>query len=95
MIPSKQIVDGGSTFAPNPITYKDLPPEHQQKYDEILELFIADLIGSYERTRTNGIRWKGFDPEGALDGVDLSIPSEEQTRAVCQELNYMVTHSLH
>jgi hypothetical protein len=41
------------------------------------------------------IRWKGFSPEGALDGVDLSLPSEERTRALRQEVNYMVSQSLH
>jgi hypothetical protein len=46
-------------------------------------------------TRHHGIRWKGFSPEGALDGVDLSLPLEECTRALCQEVNYMVAHSLH
>ena len=71
-----------------------LPPELQQKYDELMELFKADLIGSYERTYTSGIRWMGFDPEGALDGVDLSVPSEERTRALRQELNYMVATAL-
>ena len=40
----------------------------------------ADLIGSFERTRNHGIKWKGFSPEGALDNVDLSVPSEERTR---------------
>ena len=88
-------MDGEGSHGPNPITYEDLPLEHQQKFDELLEIFKADLIGSYERTRSNGIRWKGFNPEGALDGVDLSTPSEERTRALRQELNYMVAHSLH
>jgi hypothetical protein len=36
-----------------------------------------------------------FSPEDALDGVDLSLPSEERTRALRQEVNYMVAHSLH
>ena len=53
--------------------------------DEIKALFEAD----------HGIRWKGFSPEGALDDVDLSTPSEERTRALQQEVNYMVAHSLH
>jgi hypothetical protein len=56
----------------DPITYEELPAEHKQKYDEIKVLFEADLIGSFEKTRHHGIRWKGFSPEGALDGVDLS-----------------------
>jgi hypothetical protein len=38
---------------------------------------------------------KGFSPEGALDGVNRSLPSKERTRALRQEVNYMVAHSLH
>jgi hypothetical protein len=79
----------------DPVTYEELTPEHKQKFDEIKALFEADLIGSFERTRHHDIRWKGFSPEGALDGVDLSLPSEEHTRALRQEVNYMVAHSLH
>src|SRR4051812_16888333 len=78
-----------------PVTYDELPVEHKAKYDEIRELFEADLIGSFERTHTHGIKWRGFSPEGALDEVDLSVPSEERTRALRQEVNYMVAHSLH
>jgi hypothetical protein len=78
-----------------PITYDDLPDEHKKKYDDIKSVFEADLIGSFERTRKHGIRWKGFSPEGALDEVDLSLPSEDRTRALRQEVNYMVAHSLH
>jgi hypothetical protein len=77
------------------ITYEELPAEHKQKYDEIKALFEADLIGSFEKTRHHGVRWKGFSPEGTLDGVDLSTPSEDRTRALCQEVNYVVAHSLH
>jgi hypothetical protein len=79
----------------NSVMYEDLTPEHKQKFDEIKSLFEADLIGSFERTRHHGIRWKGFSSDGALDGVVLSLPSEERTRALCQEVNYMVAHSLH
>jgi hypothetical protein len=78
-----------------PVTYEELTHEHKQKFDEIKALFEADLIGSFERTRHHDIRWKGFSPEGALDGVDLSLPLEECTRALRQEVNYMVAHSLH
>jgi hypothetical protein len=77
------------------VTYEELTPEHKQKFNEIKALFEADLIGSFSRTRHHGIRWKGFSLEGALDGVDLSLPSKERTRALCQEVNYMVAHSLH
>src|SRR3954469_22518188 len=78
-----------------PVTYDELPEEHKAKYDDVKALFEANLIGSFERTRKHGIRWKGFSPEGALDEVDLSVPSEERTRALRQEVNYMVAHSLH
>ncbi|KAK1670259.1 hypothetical protein QYE76_058418 [Lolium multiflorum] len=54
-------------MADGPITYEDLPEEHKKKYDEIKAVFEADLIGSFERTRKHGIRWKGFSPEGVLD----------------------------
>ena len=69
---------------PKPVTYEELPPEHKKKYDDIKAQLEADLIGSFERTRNHGIRWKGFSPEGALDNVDLSMPSEERTRALCR-----------
>jgi hypothetical protein len=69
----------------DPVTYEELTPEHKQKFDEIKALFDADLIRFFERTRHHGIRWKGFLPEGALDGVDLSLPLEECTRALRQE----------
>ncbi|KAK1609942.1 hypothetical protein QYE76_033615 [Lolium multiflorum] len=59
-----------------PVTYGDLTGELKKKYDEIKSALEADLIGSFHRTRSHGIRWKGFTPEGALDGVDLSTPSE-------------------
>jgi hypothetical protein len=78
-----------------PITYEELFAEHKQRYDEIKAQFEADLIGSFERTRHHDVRWKGFSPEGALDGVDLSTPSEDRTRALWQEVNYAVAHSLH
>jgi hypothetical protein len=79
----------------DPVIYEELTPKHKHEFDEIKALFEADLIGSVERTRHHGIRWKGFSPEGALDGVDLSLPLEERTRALRQEVNYMVAHSLH
>ncbi|KAK1686709.1 hypothetical protein QYE76_047557 [Lolium multiflorum] len=78
-----------------PVTYADLPEEHKKKYDEMKAILEADLIGSFMKTRSHGIRWKGFSPEGALDEVDLSTSSEERTRALRQEINYMVAHSLH
>ncbi|KAK1628204.1 hypothetical protein QYE76_002519 [Lolium multiflorum] len=77
-----------------PVTYEELSGELKKKYDEV-KAFLEALIGSFHRTRSHGIRWKGFSPEGALDGVDLSTPSEERTRSLRQEINFMVAHSLH
>ena len=57
-----------------PVTYEELTLEHKQKYDEIKAQFEADLIGSFERTRHHGIRWRGFSSEGTLDNIDLSMP---------------------
>jgi hypothetical protein len=79
----------------DPITYEELSAEHKQRYDEIKTQFKANLIVSFERTRNHGVRWKGFSPVGALDGVDLSVPSEYRTKALRQEVNYAVAHSLH
>jgi hypothetical protein len=79
----------------DPVTYEELSPEHKLKFDEINALFEADLIRSFERTRHHGIWWKGFSPEGIFDGVDLSLPLEERTKALRQEVNYMIAHSLH
>ena len=78
-----------------PITYEELPAEHKKNYDDVKAAFEADLIGSFVRTRSHGIRWNGFSPDGVLDGIDLSVPSEERTRALRQEVNYMVAHSIH
>ncbi|KAK1616005.1 hypothetical protein QYE76_021522 [Lolium multiflorum] len=78
-----------------PVTYEELPDELKKQYNEIKATLEADLIGSFQRTRSHGIRWKGFSPQGALDGIDLSAPSEERTRGLRQEINYLVAHSLH
>ncbi|KAK1682099.1 hypothetical protein QYE76_042947 [Lolium multiflorum] len=82
-------------MAEEQITYEDLPPDHKKKYDELKAIVEAELIGSFEKTRSHGIRFKGFTPQGVLDGLDLSLPSDERTRALRQEINYVVAHSLH
>jgi hypothetical protein len=78
-----------------PIIYEELSAEHKQRYDEFKAQFKANLIGSFERTHHHGVKWKGLSPEGTLDGVDLSTRSEDRTRALRQEVNYVVAHSLH
>ncbi|KAK1665877.1 hypothetical protein QYE76_054036 [Lolium multiflorum] len=82
-------------MAEEQITYEDLPPDHKKKYDELKAICEAELIGSFEKTRSHGIRFKGFTPQGVLEGVDLSLHSQERTRALRQEINYVVAHSLH
>ncbi|KAK1599886.1 hypothetical protein QYE76_018721 [Lolium multiflorum] len=82
-------------MAEEQITYEELPPDHKKKYDELKAICEAELIGSFEKTRSHGIRFKGFTPQGVLEGVDLSLPSEERTKALRQEINYVVAHSLH
>ncbi|KAK1632240.1 hypothetical protein QYE76_006555 [Lolium multiflorum] len=46
-----------------PVTYEELPDELKKKYNEIKATLEADLIGSFQRTRSHGIRWKGFSPK--------------------------------
>ncbi|KAK1685746.1 hypothetical protein QYE76_046594 [Lolium multiflorum] len=50
---------------------------------------------TYASTDEHKKRWNGFTAEGALDQVDLSTPSEERTRALRREINYMVAHSVY
>ncbi|KAK1647203.1 hypothetical protein QYE76_065008 [Lolium multiflorum] len=88
-------MSSSSQIAGEPVKYEDLPPEHKKRYDELKAILEADLIGAFEKTRSHGIKFKGFQPEGALDGLDLSLPSDERTRALRQEVNYAVAHSLH
>ncbi|KAK1627411.1 hypothetical protein QYE76_001726 [Lolium multiflorum] len=49
-----------------PVTYEDLTDELKKKYDEVKAILEADLIGSFHRTRSHGIRWKGFSPRAQL-----------------------------
>ncbi|KAK1687135.1 hypothetical protein QYE76_047983 [Lolium multiflorum] len=42
-------------MAEEPIKYEDLPAEHKKKYDDLKATFEADLIGSFEKTRSHGI----------------------------------------
>ena len=52
-----------------------------------------EVLKQYTWTRNGGIRYIG-DPESALSGVDLSVPSEERNQALRQEINYMIHHAL-
>jgi hypothetical protein len=69
-----------------------LSEEHKQKYDEIKAAFEADLIGSFERTRHHGIRWKGFSSEGALDEVDLLLRKNVRELSARKSTTWWLTH---
>ncbi|KAK1641870.1 hypothetical protein QYE76_059675 [Lolium multiflorum] len=43
-----------------PVTVEELTGELKKKYDEVKSALEADLIGSFHRTRSHGIGWKGF-----------------------------------
>ncbi|KAK1663051.1 hypothetical protein QYE76_051210 [Lolium multiflorum] len=50
-----------------PVTYEDLTEELKKKYDEVKAILEADLIGSFQRTRSHGIRWKGFSLKRSME----------------------------
>ncbi|KAK1693462.1 hypothetical protein QYE76_010159 [Lolium multiflorum] len=65
-----------------PVTYGDLPDDLKKQYNEIKATLEADLIGSFQRTRSGGIRWKGFSPQGhniGDSGEDRRKSATEQT----------------
>ncbi|KAK1698879.1 hypothetical protein QYE76_015576 [Lolium multiflorum] len=43
-------------MAEEQITYEELPPDHKKKYDELKAICEAELIGSFEKTRSHGVR---------------------------------------
>ncbi|KAK1641775.1 hypothetical protein QYE76_059580 [Lolium multiflorum] len=80
-----------SEMAEEQITYEDLPAEHKKKYDELKAIVDAELIGSFEKTRSHGIRFKGFTPQGVLDGVDcLSLRGTYQSPATGDQLRWPI-----
>ena len=52
-----------------------------------------EVLKHFTWTRSGGIRCIG-EPELALHGIDLSVPSEECSQALRQEINYMIHHAL-
>ncbi|KAK1615485.1 hypothetical protein QYE76_021002 [Lolium multiflorum] len=60
-------------MAEEQITCKDLPAEHNKKYDELKAIREAELIGSFETTRSHNIKLKGNTcPSHGVNTVDLS-----------------------
>ena len=71
----------------------DLTAEHKRKNDQVMADLGKEFLKQYTWTRNGGIRYIG-DPESALSGVDLSVPSEERNQALRQEINYMIHHAI-
>ncbi|KAK1617321.1 hypothetical protein QYE76_022838 [Lolium multiflorum] len=60
-------------MAEEQITYKDLPAEHKKKYDELKAICEAELIGSFETTRSHSIKLKGDTRlSHGVNTIDLS-----------------------
>ena len=60
-------------MAEEQITYKDLPAEHKEKYDELRAICEAELIGSSETTRPHNIKLRGNTClSHGVNTVDLS-----------------------
>jgi len=72
---------------------EDLTPEHKRKFDQVMEDLAKEVLDHFVWTRNGGARLVG-DPESALSGIDLSVPSEERSQALRQEINYMIHHTL-
>jgi len=63
------------------VTLEDLKGEHRKLYDDTLAKLTQDLLARFVRTRHGGVRTVGHTDD-LLDGVDLSTPSEERSRAL-------------
>ena len=61
-----------------PPMLEDLPPEHRQKYEQVMADLVEEVLKHFTWTRFGGIRCVG-EPESALHGIDLSVPSEERS----------------
>ena len=87
---SKAGEQADGTFLPEgktgPPTMEDLTPEHKRKFDLVMEDLAKKVLAHFVWTRNGGVRLVG-DPESALSGIDLSVPSEERNQALRQEIN--------
>ena len=87
---SKAGEQADGTFLPEgktgPPTMEDLIPEHKRKFDLVMEDLAKKVLAHFVWTRNGGVRLVG-DPESALSGIDLSVPSEECNQALRQGIN--------
>jgi len=65
---------------------EDLTPEHKRKFDLVMEDLAKKVLAHFVWSRNGGVMLVG-DPESALSGIDLSVPSEERNQALRQEIN--------
>ena len=97
MFMSKSGDQDNEAFVPEgktgPPMLEDLPPEHRQKYDQVMVDLAEEVLKHFTWTCSRGIKCTGT-PESALDGIGLSVPSEERSQALRQEINYMIHHAL-
>ncbi|KAK1615450.1 hypothetical protein QYE76_020967 [Lolium multiflorum] len=68
-------------MAEEQITYEDLPPDHKKKYDELKAIVEAELIGSFEKTRSHdqisAVRDQfGILPKKKIIGYSKPYPNE-------------------
>ena len=58
-----------------------------------MEDLAKEVLDHFVWTRNGGVRLVG-DPKSALSGIDLSVPLEERSQALRQEINYMIHHAI-
>ena len=76
-----------------PPTLEDLHAEHRQTYDRAMADLGKEVLKRFMWTRNGGVRCIDT-AECSLDGINISVPSEERSRALRQEMNYMIGHAL-
>ena len=77
----------------SPVKLEDLNGEHKKLYDDTMVKLSQDLLARFTRTRHGGIKTVGHT-DNLLEGVDLSMPSEEWSTALRQEMNYIIHHAI-
>ena len=77
----------------SPVMLEDLNGEHKKLYDDTMVKLSQDLLARFTRTRHGGIKTVGHTDD-LLEGLDLSMPSEEWSAALRQEMNYIIHHAL-
>ena len=63
------------------VTLEEFKGEHKKLYDDTMAKLSPDLLSRFTRTRHGGIKTVGY-ADDLHDGVDLSTPSEERSRAL-------------